>query len=242
MPRPVRVLSTLIASLVDLVLPRTCLGCGRAGAALCAACQPRELPLRVWAGGLDVCAAGAYEGPLRTALLAYKERGRHELAAPLGRLLARAVGPPLHTLRSHVVLVPVPSTAAAVRARGGDHLLRLARVAAQGSGLTVIPVLRFVRDVDDSAGLGRVERAANLRAAMAARPPPGPSAGSSTAVLVDDVVTTGATLREARRALTAAGWSVQGAAVLAATPRRAAVSVPLAPSPRAVYREDDPTE
>ena len=71
--------------------------------------------------------------------------------------------------------------------------------------------------VRDSAGLTTAARAANLDAAMRARPP---RRDGRAAVVVDDIVTTGATLREAARALRAAGWTVVGAAVVAATPRR----------------------
>lgn len=185
---------------------------------------------------MDVCAAGAYEGSLRSALIAYKEHGRHDLAPPLGRLLARAVraanGP------AGTVLVPVPSTPAASRARGGDHVLRLARLTAGAGGPRVVRALSFAREVQDSAGLNRADRAANLRGAMTSRPPPGPQA----AVLVDDILTTGATLREARRALAAVGWTVCGAAAVASTPRHAAGSLPLARPGRAVYRGHDLTE
>jgi predicted amidophosphoribosyltransferase len=229
------VLRSVLASLVDLVLPRACVGCGRSGPPLCAGCQPRELPLHVWAGGMDVCASGAYERALRSALIAYKEHGRHDLAPPLGRLLARAVAA---GAADRAVLVPIPSTAAASRARGGDQLLGLVRVAARQAHVPVERPLAFARAVEDSAGLDRAERAANLREAMVSRPPRGPR----PAVIVDDIVTTGATLREARRALLSAGWTVAGAAAVAATPRHAPDSLPLARSGRAVYRGHDLTE
>lgn len=77
--------------------------------------------------------------------------------------------------------------------------------------------LALTRTGQDSAGLSQRERAANLTEAMTATPPPHPG---TAAVIVDDIVTTGATLREAARALDAAGWSVRGAAVVAATERR----------------------
>lgn len=206
-------IATLAAALVDLVLPRCCVGCGRAGPALCAPCSPAGLLRPDTAGpGLPVVAAGAYSGALRAALIAYKERGRRDLARPLGELLARTVGG-----EPACVLVPVPSAARVARARGGDHVLRIARVAARGRLVPVATPLRLVRPVHDSAGLGRHERSANLREAMTASPPPRPGVG---AVLVDDILTTGTTLREAARALGAAGWSVRGGAVVAVTARR----------------------
>lgn len=75
---------------------------------------------------LSITAAGAYDGALRTALLAYKERGRRDLAEPLGTLLAQVV-----VVASGTVPVPVPCSARTSRARGGDHVLRLARIAAR---------------------------------------------------------------------------------------------------------------
>ncbi|MEP7021376.1 MAG: phosphoribosyltransferase family protein [Pseudonocardiales bacterium] len=201
----------VVVAMADLVWPRSCIGCARAGRVLCERCVPLDV-LHVAAAGLPVVAAGAYDGPLRAALIAYKERGRRDLAEPLGTLLAGAV-----PAEPGVVLVPVPSTARVARARGGDHMLRLARIASRASHAPVGTPLRLVRTVQDSAGLDHQERAANLSAAMSATSPPSPG---TAAVIVDDIVTTGATLREAARALAAAGWSVRAAAVVAATERK----------------------
>jgi predicted amidophosphoribosyltransferase len=205
-------------ALLDLVLPRRCLGCGATGAGLCPRCVPGEPPMWVPHAVLPVRAAVPYTGAVRAALLAYKERGRRDLAGILGELLARAVLalPAVPGL----VLVPMPSTRAASAARGGDHLLRLTRRAARCGGLRVAPgALRFTRAVQDSAGLGVAARSRNLAGAMTA----GPGPAGAVALLVDDVVTSGATLGEAHRALRAAGWPVAGAAVLAATPLRRSI-------------------
>lgn len=165
-------------------------------------------------------AAAAYADAVRAALLAYKERGRRDLVAPLADLLTGAVAGVLDLQRAppgRVLVVPVPSARSAAAARGGDHVVRLARRAAVRTGVRVAPAaLGLTRSTRDSAGLGVAERAANLDHAMLARAPVAPA----SALIVDDIVTTGATLGEASRALTAAGWSVIGAAVVAATPRR----------------------
>jgi predicted amidophosphoribosyltransferase len=204
-------MGSFLAALSDLVLPQCCVGCGRAGQSLCPRCRPAT-PVRLDVAGVPVVAAGDYAGALRAALLAYKERGRRDLARPLGLLLAGTLPatPP-------AALVPVPSSAGVARARGGDHVLRLARVAAPCVGARVAGPLHLARAVQDSAALGRSERARNVHQAMAAAPPRRPGAA---AVVVDDIVTTGATLREAARALEAAGWRVLGAGVVAATARR----------------------
>jgi predicted amidophosphoribosyltransferase len=208
-------------ALLDLVLPRRCAGCTVPGRALCAGCRaalaapplglvddgPRRLP--------PLAAAAPYAGAVRGVLLAHKEHGRLALVRPLSAALAAAVGcldPPGGT-----VVVPVPSSVAAVRERGHDHAGRLARATAHRLRLPSRPLLTPLRAVADSAGLGAAERAANLRGALAARR----RLDGVPALVVDDVVTTGATLREAVRALRAAGAQVHGVAVVAVTARPA---------------------
>src|SRR5437667_3977387 len=141
--------------LADLVLPGTCAGCGAsAPGSLCPSCTGildglRPHPVRPTPAppGLPACVAlGGYDGVLREVLLAYKERGRHVLARPLGDWLAgtvaygvRQAGYPDGT---PVLLVPVPDTAAAARHRYGDHMCRLARragVRLDGAGLAARP-------------------------------------------------------------------------------------------------------
>jgi predicted amidophosphoribosyltransferase len=164
-------------------------------------------------------AAAAYDGPVRAALLAHKERGRLGLVRPLGRALAAAVlclDP-----ATEIVLVPIPSTRAAVRTRGHDHAMRLARSAAGtltrvGRPAQARRLLAPTRALGDQSGLDAAGRAVNRSGAFRlAYPPPG-----GPIVLVDDVRTTGASLAEATRALMAAGVRVHGAATVAATVRR----------------------
>lgn len=171
-------------------------------------------------------AAGDYVGVLRGAVLAYKERGRRDLAPVLGTALGRAVGRAVGRAAGRptaVWLVPVPSRRPVARARGGDHVRRLARVAVDHLGrhgvrAGVYRALRVVGRPRDSAGLGARDRAANLAGVFAVAARRAPPAGVLL-ILVDDVVTTGATLSEAARTLARAGLPVAGAAVVAATPR-----------------------
>jgi predicted amidophosphoribosyltransferase len=205
----------MLDAVLDLALPRLCVGCRTPDRhALCPRCRPLAPPLVSASPGFPVAAAGNYDGALRTALLAYKERGRRDLAAALGRVLADAVrardpGP-------DVALVPVPSSRRARRSRGGDHVLRLARVVTRTTGLPVRTPLHLVRTVRDSAGLDATHRQTNLSGAMGATC----TGRFRRAIVLDDIATTGATLTEAARALADAGWHVAGAAVIAATAKR----------------------
>jgi len=179
-------------------------------------------------------AAGAYAGPVRPAVIEFKERGRAELAVPLGAALALAVAAVLSAVPElccgppcPVALVPVPSSRAALRSRGRDHVRELTARAvlelrAAGVQAAEARLLSRRGRVRDSAGLSAAQRRANLagsfqRVAVGSRLPPG-----ALLVLVDDVVTTGATLTEAAAALTAdrsAGGTPVLAAVVAATLR-----------------------
>jgi predicted amidophosphoribosyltransferase len=163
------------------------------------------------------CLAG-WDGPARTLVLAHKERGRTELARPLGRALAPAVR---RLATGPVVLVPVPSRAGARRERGHDPVGRMTAAAAaalraDGVRAHALPLLRHARPVADQAGLGVAQRAANFAGALVARPGTAGVVGPADIVLVDDVLTTGATLTEAARALAFRGCRVTGAVVLTA--------------------------
>ena len=237
---------SVLAALADLVLPRTCAGCAVPGPVLCRRCaallaRPRlATPRRVPWDFPPTVAAGAYSGAVRPAVIAFKERGRAELARPLGTALALAVaavsrGVPERT--GPLLLVPVPSSRAALRTRGRDHVRELTRCAvtelrAAGLPAAEARLLRRRGRVQDSAALTAAQRRTNLAGTFVLDPGrarPGPGA---LLVLVDDVVTSGATLTEAAAVLAdaePAGALPVVAAVVAATPR--------APVPTAAGRD-----
>jgi predicted amidophosphoribosyltransferase len=183
-----------------------------------------------------------YDGAVRAALLAHKEQGRTALAVPLGAALATSVQavlaqprlaqprlaqPRLAPRSGPVVLVPMPSRRGAVRERGRDPTLAIARQAARllrgtDREVAVRPVLRMAASVADQSGLDATARAANLSGAVLLPSQwVGQLAGGATrVVLVDDIITTGASLAAAAEAVRRAGIEVVGAAVVAATLRR----------------------
>lgn len=205
-----------------------CVGCGRPGFDLCPGCAVALAAPARWTRP-DPCPAGLprvatvaeYAGAVRAAVVALKEHGRTALLAPMADALAGAVALVLLEpgAAGPVRLVPVPSSPSARRARDIDAVFDLAagavrRLRAAGVDARVGPLLRPVRERADQAGLSARDRAANLSRSLRALPT------REAVVVVDDVVTTGATLVESARALTAAGVPVLGAATVAATARR----------------------
>ena len=223
------------------VLPVGCVGCGRGGERLCHRClqpwtaTPLEVGLiagrrpRYWPDDLTGAAATGYHGPARRAVVAWKDEARHDLGPVFAQALARSLEvavaglPPSRTARG-VVLVPVPSAPRAVRRRGADVLRELATDTARvlrrrGLPVEVVAALRHGGRVGDQAALNVAARQANVsgrfRCAADLR--------GATVVVVDDVVTTGASSAEGVRVLRAAGAQVPAVAVLAATPKRVGV-------------------
>ena len=227
-PPTTRSATTWRAAAADLLLGSRCHGCERPAWTLCARCLD-ELRARVPGPARpDPCppgfptawSGGAYDGLARRLVSAHKERSALGLTALLGEVLALAVLGLLDDLGSTGVpvrLVAVPSARRAVRARGFDAGLALARAAAARLPLArAAPLLEPARRVADQSGLGAAERQANLAGAFRARARP----EGRPVVVVDDVVTSGASLAEAVRALEAGGVTVLGAATFAATLRR----------------------
>ena len=199
---------------------------------------------------LPVLAAGAYSGGLARTLLAFKNRGHTDLTGFLAPVLAGALRAAVQDARrqpgtGNLVLVPVPGSARALRRRGYHPLgLLLKRIKRRGllpDGCTVAPLVSYARAplrpmsgmrgsaargvrLRSQKALGSSGRRSNVRHTMTAGGN-GRLAGLSC-IVVDDVLTTGATIGEAVRALRAAGASVCGAVVIAATPAPARNSSP----------------
>jgi predicted amidophosphoribosyltransferase len=227
-----------VASVLELLLPSRCAGCGRHDEpelrlrGLCPQCvaairQSVPVSWDIAVPGthtvVPAFAAGAYDGVIRAALLDYKERGRLCLRGELGGSLAVSVLGVAGRDYSSLLLVPVPSAAATRRARGHDPVGAMAAIAAgylraMGLSVEVRAVLRQGRSVSDQSGLDVDARRANLAGALAVRRPA--LVQGRRVVIVDDIVTTGATAAEAARALSHAGAVVIGIACVAGTVRR----------------------
>ncbi|MEU4742758.1 phosphoribosyltransferase [Actinosynnema sp. NPDC023658] len=195
--------------LINLLFPPRCPGCGTWGVRLCARCAALfGPPVPVPGVGPPVFALAAYAGAARELVLAFKERGRRELAAVFGALVAAAL-PELPGVGPDPWLVPAPSRASAARARGGSHVLGVARA----SGASTAPALAFARGVRDSVRLDGASRQANLAGRVRLVPDHLPPPKASL-VLLDDVVTTGSTARECVAVLKAGGFRVSAVLTL----------------------------
>jgi predicted amidophosphoribosyltransferase len=210
---------------LDLVLPLECGGCAAPSTRWCEVCAreldmgpdaPRVITPRIDAG-VPVFALGRYAGARRHVIVAMKDRGRSDLAAPLAHVLALG----LHRLLDWglldvpLTIVPAPTRGWAARRRGGDPVTRIATLAtAAHPHITVVRALRMKALARDSAGLGSAARERNIagRVLLTSRRVP----VDSEVVLVDDIITTGATARESVRVLQTAGARVAAVLALAA--------------------------
>ncbi len=211
MSEPRSALRDALSGALSLVFPTWCAGCDAPDADLCAACRALLTP-RVRArsiGGLDVRSGLDFDGVAARVLRAAKEEGRTSLLRALAPALDASVRDALARVPGDAVtLVPVPTSATAMRRRG----YRVVELLASRAQLPTHRLLCVEGLAADQRGLGRVERARNVAGRMRAR-----GAAGRAVLLIDDVVTTGATLHEAARALEEGGATVRGAATVAST-------------------------
>lgn len=203
----------------DLFLGVQCVGCERPGYVLCESCRRLISPeLSVYAdlgGTLPVAVAGSYLDPLAALVVAYKDHGAWHLRNILGALLVEAttaLAPDRGT-----VLVPVPSSVASVRRRGWDHVAQLSTYVARELGCGSRRLLSKCRRTPDQSTLSRRQRQQAQRGSMRAIASGDVKPGARV-IIVDDIITTGATMREATRVLRMAGYEVAGVAAICQTP------------------------
>jgi predicted amidophosphoribosyltransferase len=210
----VAVVRAALAGALALMIPVACAGCDEPDVALCEACGillgPRVTRSRtsdaVWSGL-------AFEGVPARVVRAVKEDGRTGLARDLAPALRAAVDAALASAvpsSDPVLVVPIPTSRAAYRRRG----YRVVELVARRAGVRTTRLLVTSRATADQRGLDRAARRRNVAGSLRAR-----GADGRRVVVIDDVMTTGATLEEAVRALRAGGAEVVGAATIAATPR-----------------------
>jgi predicted amidophosphoribosyltransferase len=168
---------------------------------------------------LAVYSAITYSPIAKNILLAAKEQG----VKSADQLVRNAVSVSIHELFKKYpscALVPIPSSASSNRRRGRDFINEIAISVARDLGVAVLPLLEHQRKVRDQSKLNVSNRHQNLAMALSIKPQFRGNYSGERVVILDDLVTTGATIGEANRALTRGGFKVQAAATACVALRR----------------------
>lgn len=218
-------------SILDLVLGRSCAGCQEPGVLLCTTCadslQPRVRLRRELDAGdvmqglrIPVVCALDYRGVARQVLYRYKDHRIRQLAHFLSPALAASIT--VSAARAEVplgksLLIPMPTRRSSIQRRGFDATATVVRTAATHAGVGgVLSLLEDVRGSGASKRGGALEREQRAIDAFRVRYERG--LPTVPVILVDDIVTTGATTKEAAETLLLAGVQVAAVATIAGTP------------------------
>ncbi|MCC6270967.1 MAG: ComF family protein [Microbacteriaceae bacterium] len=222
---------------VAVLFPVDCVGCGAPDRALCANCCAQlraasACPLgeQLLPDSTRVVSAVRYETQVRGMILGLKEHGRTDIVRQLATPLRAAIERAADGGTSAVEVCTVPSSKRSWRRRGYRPVDLLVRAA----GFRRAAVLRPSAVTQEQKSLDRAQRGVNLKGTLVAKP----SVRGRRFVIVDDVVTSGATLLEAARALRAGGAEVVAAATLAYTPRHHADESIISAGARDILRHD----
>jgi ComF family protein len=198
----------MFSELSHLVFPARCYGCNSLGISICTACRSEWIPhyYKTQIKTLNIHSAIMYTPTASKIILAAKENGLQGaddlLIAAIEHVLNKA-----RLDKGYFTLVPVPSSKQSQRRRGRSFVVDLTRAISRHTGIAVNDCLQISRRVSDQAGLTRTQRSANMHHAFSLKPG---AILRGDAIVIDDVVTTGATLQEAARALNSQGFHAFG--------------------------------
>ena len=222
-----------VMSLVDLAMPQSCPGCGTRlnfldsrSNRVCFRCalslhgHPHVVRIKgIGEREFPIVAGALYEGPARNILLAAKERNQVALIPIVAKAALIAVNSLLDRVETvtPLALVPIPSMPRNLRSRGYNLVEQMAELIASHlrmhfDDVQVVPILSHNRRVDDQSRLTAKQRALNLSGALTTVDSCVPALKGRQVIILDDLVTTGSTLLEARRSLQMTGANLKGAA------------------------------
>ncbi|CAN1517520.1 ComFC Predicted amidophosphoribosyltransferases [Candidatus Nanopelagicaceae bacterium] len=196
-----------LKSLQEIIFPVRCLGCSALGLEICSQCRSKWNPhiYRSWSRTspyFPIFSSIQYSTVASKVLLAAKENNI-KLADDL---LVQALQRSFHFCakeRGVGVLVPIPSRHAVARSRGRQFITELSLRLSKGTGIETIEMLSHIRKVRDQSSLDAKQRLVNIEGSMKSL-----RYLSEKVILVDDLVTTGATIHEGARALRENGIEV----------------------------------
>ena len=210
-----------IFDLKHLLFPTRCFGCRELGYSICSKCRKLWNPHLYQSrfSNFAVYSAIPYSPVAKNILLAAKEQGIKS-ADQLVRSALRASLQEVFQRYPSCALVPIPSGRSANRRRGREFINEMAKSVARDFGVAVLPLLEHQRIVRDQSKLNIAGRRENLAMALSIRSEFLGNYSGENVVILDDLVTTGATINEANRALTRGGFEVQAAATACVALRR----------------------
>ena len=205
----------VIHELTQLLFPTRCYGCNAIGLSICSTCRREWHPhyYLTHLNKIKVHSAILYSPTASKIILAAKENG----LVGADRLIIDAI---VHVIKrgdftaSNARLVPIPSAQGNRRRRGRDFIQEICEEISQQTQIPVLPLLTIVRKVSDQSGLSAKDRASNMHGAFGLKPGMFPR---GDLLLIDDVVTTGASVSEATRALQSGGLRVLGSVTACVT-------------------------
>ena len=197
---------SVIGELSQLLFPTRCYGCNAIGLSICSSCRREWHPhfYTTHVQGIKVHSAVIYSPTASRIIMAAKERG----LKGADELIVDAI---VHVLDKanfdtfNVRLVPIPSSAPNRRRRGRSFIPEICKQVSAITSIPVIPALTINRAVKDQSSLSAKARLTNMRGAFSISTNTHPR---GDLILIDDVVTTGATVSEAARALNSQGFHV----------------------------------
>lgn len=208
----------IFTELNEILFPSRCISCRALGLSLCTQCRRRWNPhlyRTVISHGalntLSVTSSVLYSPIAQKVLLAAKESAIKMADELVSEAITHAIRNVLQYQRVEV-LIPIPSRKSAARKRGRQFIFEMTQPAAREMELAIASPISYLRSVRDQTGLHIAQRWNNLHGAFVVERSEGQG---QRALLVDDLVTTGATLLEAARAARYAGFTVIGAVTAA---------------------------
>ena len=218
-----------IHSLKELIYPNICLSCGKTGAKICHNCSKYWLakPNKSKIENNYLFFAATYDESTSPIILAAKESGSREAVKLIARSIACSISFAISNLdiSKPINLITIPSQLSAIRKRGRDHIKDLVleviiQLDQQNIDAIYLPILKPIKKIKDQSNLNGLQRKENMSHAFIAKSSP---ISQSAVILIDDLVTTGASVQEGVRALAEAKITIDAVVTACAVGRNSLI-------------------